>query len=288
MSQTYATYEGNEPYIFVSYSHKDTELVMPIIRALQEHGFRVWYDEGIELGYEWPEYIANHILNAHCMLFFVTQNAADSQYCRQEITYATACRKSVVRIHMGENIQLSPGMQMMLNNLQATLTYTDRASLIDELSGARLLQACRADTRTDKTASVSDDTVLQFRLGECCYFGQGTDRDYYQAVDYYRKAAESGYAPAQARLGSCYYFGRGVLRNYETALHWYKKAAAQNNAAAQFRIGECYFFGFGFPRKDYDQAFMWFRKAAAQGYVKAEEYLKKYYYSGRISRGEIH
>ncbi|MBE6615190.1 MAG: toll/interleukin-1 receptor domain-containing protein [Ruminococcaceae bacterium] len=289
MSQTYTTYEGNEPYIFVSYSHKDTELVMPVICGLQEYGFRAWYDVGTELGYEWPEYIANHILSAHCMLFFVTQNAADSQYCRQEVTYATACRKPIIRIQLGEKVQLSPGMQMMLNNLQASLTYKpdNCDALVEELSAARMLQPCLADDRPENTPSVSDDTILQFKLGECCYFGRGTAQDCYQAADYFRKAAEAGYAPAQVRLGSCYYFGKGVLRNIETALEWYQKAAAQNNAAAQFRIGECYFLGIGYA-KDYNRAFMWFRKAAAQGYAKAEEYLKKYYYSGRIIRGEMH
>ncbi|MBQ1488402.1 MAG: toll/interleukin-1 receptor domain-containing protein, partial [Lachnospiraceae bacterium] len=47
-------YEGKEKYIFISYSHKDTDRVMPIISRLMNEGFRVWYDDGISPGTEWP------------------------------------------------------------------------------------------------------------------------------------------------------------------------------------------------------------------------------------------
>ena len=285
----YSTYEGSEPYIFVSYSHKDTDIVMPMIQALQQKGFLVWYDVGIELGFEWPDYIAEHILKSHCMLFFVTQNAADSQYCSQEINFATANRKPIISVYLEQNVRLKPGMQMMLNNLQASLTYTPgaEAQLIRELFSARMLQPCLRPADNTPSAQDYEDAVTQFRLGECCYFGHGIAKDYYQAVDYYRKSAEYNYAPAQSRLGSCDYFGNGVLQNYKTAIEWYEKAAAQNNTSAQFRLGECYFLGKGF-QKDYNQAFMWFRKAASQGNEKAEKYLKTYYYSGRILHGEMY
>ena len=31
---------------------------------MADYGFRIWYDEGIEAGTEWPEYIAEHLENA--------------------------------------------------------------------------------------------------------------------------------------------------------------------------------------------------------------------------------
>ena len=48
-----APYEGDEPYLFLSYSHKDSEKAGKIIRVLKKNGFRVWYDEGITPGAEW-------------------------------------------------------------------------------------------------------------------------------------------------------------------------------------------------------------------------------------------
>ena len=51
-------YEGQEPFIFISYAHKNSDQVMPILEKLDEAGYRVWYDDGIAPGSEWPEYIA--------------------------------------------------------------------------------------------------------------------------------------------------------------------------------------------------------------------------------------
>ena len=52
MADILPTYEGHEPYIFVSYPHKDSDRIRPLIQGLQERGFRVWYDSGIEVGSE--------------------------------------------------------------------------------------------------------------------------------------------------------------------------------------------------------------------------------------------
>ena len=43
-------YKGNEPYVFVSYCHRDDTRIWPVIEGLQTRGVRVWYDEGIEWG----------------------------------------------------------------------------------------------------------------------------------------------------------------------------------------------------------------------------------------------
>ena len=57
-------YEGTLPYLFVSYAHANDAAVLEIISTLQARGFRVWYDEGIEAGSEWPESIASHLERA--------------------------------------------------------------------------------------------------------------------------------------------------------------------------------------------------------------------------------
>jgi len=47
-------YIGEEPFLFVSYAHRDGAEVYDDIRYLSESGYRVWYDEGISPGSEWP------------------------------------------------------------------------------------------------------------------------------------------------------------------------------------------------------------------------------------------
>ena len=57
--------------------------------------------------------------------------------------------------------------------------------------------------------------------------GRGVRQDDAQAVQWYRKAAEQGYAQAQFNLGNMYVDGRGARQDYAQAVHWYRKAAEQ-------------------------------------------------------------
>ena len=53
-----------------------------------------------------------------------------------------------------------------------------------------------------------------------------------EAVKWYRKAAEQGYAKAQYNLGVMYFKGEGVADDAE-AVKWYRKSAEQGFAFAQ-------------------------------------------------------
>ena len=55
----------------------------------------------------------------------------------------------------------------------------------------------------------------------------------------YKARAEQGDAEAQFNLGFCYDDGRGVEKDYGEAVKWYRKAAEQNFAPAQFNLGYC-------------------------------------------------
>ena len=68
MEKILCAYQGSEPYAFISYSHKDKGEVFPVIRAMQENGYNIWFDEGITPASEWDDHIANRILNAE---FFI-------------------------------------------------------------------------------------------------------------------------------------------------------------------------------------------------------------------------
>ena len=52
------------------------------------------------------------------------------------------------------------------------------------------------------------------------------------AAEYFRRAAQQGYADAQYCYGKCLEDGMGVLKNEEEAVVWYQKAAAQGQEDA--------------------------------------------------------
>jgi TPR repeat protein len=56
--------------------------------------------------------------------------------------------------------------------------------------------------------------------------GRGVLRDYKEAMQWFRLAAENGYVPAQSRLGDMYQNGLGVPKNYVFAQMWKNIAAA--------------------------------------------------------------
>ncbi len=97
-------------------------------------------------------------------------------------------------------------------------------------------------------------------LGGCYYNGHGVEQDYAEAVKWYRKAAEQGNTDAQFDLGWCYDNGHGVEQDYAEAIKWYRKAAEQGDAAALCKLGWCYENGKG-VEQDYAEAVKWYRKA---------------------------
>jgi hypothetical protein len=106
-------------------------------------------------------------------------------------------------------------------------------------------------------------------VGIMYFNGQGVPQDYAEAVKWYRKAADQGYAEAQTNLGFMYANGHGVPQDYAEAAKWYCKAADQGNVSDQYNLGYMYSKGEGVPQ-DYAEAAKWYRKAADQGNADAQ------------------
>jgi TPR repeat protein len=87
--------------------------------------------------------------------------------------------------------------------------------------------------------------------------GRGVEKNGREAVAWFRKAADQGYAlaqryladqgiaPAQRDLGAMYMDGRGVEKNEREAVAWFRKAADQGYAPAQCKVGYSYAVGRG-------------------------------------------
>ena len=107
-------------------------------------------------------------------------------------------------------------------------------------------------------------------LGKICDDGVGVPENDIEAVEWYRKVAEQGHAPAQDNLGDMYAEGDGVPKNDAEAVKWYRKEAEQGLAWAQVSLGEMYAKGRG-VRKNNIEAYAWANLAAAQGGYYADK-----------------
>lgn len=110
-------YEGKEPYIFVSYSHRDADRVIPVIRALKDNMCRVWFDEGLKGGESWNDSIAEHLKACTVFLLFVSPDSVNSKYVFSEINYALSKDKTVMPVIL-EPTDIPAGLEMMLSAIQ--------------------------------------------------------------------------------------------------------------------------------------------------------------------------
>ena len=92
--------------------------------------------------------------------------------------------------------------------------------------------------------------------------GAGPKKNMREALRWYSKAAENGYAPAMLNLGFIYVKGVSVPQNFKKARDYFERAAAKNLAEAQYNLGLLYQHGLG-VEKNVPMAFKWFSLAVA-------------------------
>ena len=114
----------NQPFLFVSYAHRDSERVYPDIARLHAQGYRVWYDEGIDPGSEWPEDIADALNACSLFILFVSPNAVASRNVRNEIHLAISRDKPLIAIHLQET-EMPSGLELQLGGLQAIMRFRE-------------------------------------------------------------------------------------------------------------------------------------------------------------------
>jgi TPR repeat protein len=145
-----------------------------------------------------------------------------------------------------------------------------------------------------------------FEKGMNALMGSKVTHSDLNAIEYFHRSADLGFAPAQVVLGYLFETGRATPVNPREAFDWYKKAAQQDDPLAQWLAGRIIYAGsvpgrdlsaasgflqsaadhgdaFGeyllgqvkIERQDYTNAAGWFRKAAEQGLPQAQEQLAK-------------
>jgi TPR repeat protein len=115
----------------------------------------------------------------------------------------------------------------------------------------------------------------QYRLGCCFEYGQlGCPINPVMSVEYYTKAADTGYAEAELALSGWFLTGaEGLIKQSDTEAYiWARKAADKKLAKAEYAVGHYSEKGIG-ARPDLDEAKRWYARATAQGHPKAAQRL---------------
>ena len=143
-------------HVFISYAHKDSERVLPLFDRMLEGNCNIWYDNGIEVGSEWPAQIQKSIESCAAFLPIITENLVESRNCRKEISYAVAAGKPILPLYL-EDADLKYGLGLQLS-AEKGLRRADFPS------DAALLAALLADERIAPailTEAISLDTLRE-------------------------------------------------------------------------------------------------------------------------------
>ena len=139
-------YEGHDPYIFISYCHKNQDMVMDILNNLSRLGYRFWYDKGINVGSSWNDNIASHIDNASHFIFFLSNDFIQSKYCLDELEYAKSEDKQIIPVCI-EETKISGGLKLSINRLQVLNKYQFSESYFyDQIAQIQNIHKCNKNT----------------------------------------------------------------------------------------------------------------------------------------------
>ncbi len=115
-------YHGDEPYLFASYAHADSELVFREIDRLTKLGVRIWYDEGIDAGNDWPDEIGRALAASALVIVFISPSSAASKNVQNEINFALNRGKPFLAVYL-EETQLPVGLELRMGDIQALMKY---------------------------------------------------------------------------------------------------------------------------------------------------------------------
>jgi len=140
-------YVGDEPYIFVSYSHRDAAIVYRAIERLCAAYFRIWYDEGIDPGSVWREVLDRKVMRSRCVVAFLSKSALASEHVINELRSAQSHQKQTFPVYM-EHVGLAEPVREFISSFQAISIEDAEAS--GRWTG--LAEALPAETRQFQSA----------------------------------------------------------------------------------------------------------------------------------------
>ena len=106
MGNRFSPYQGTKPFLFISYGRGDIEIVLRVITELRKQNYRIWYDEGIPVGTDWPMYISRRVNASSAVLFFLSGKSMVSPNCYSEMVSASQSGKPIICVLLDSSARL--------------------------------------------------------------------------------------------------------------------------------------------------------------------------------------
>ena len=119
--------------IFISYSRKDSELALSLVKRLRTSGLDVWIDQhGIEAATSWSKEIANALKECHTFVLLISPMAVASGNVAKELSVAAQLKKRIIPVQI-ERVELEGEFLYHLSGLQRA-QYSDFDSILRVLT----------------------------------------------------------------------------------------------------------------------------------------------------------
>ncbi len=121
--------------IFISYKREDKTVAMTLAESLKTFGWSVWWDPEIRAGEHFDEVIERELLNSKCVIVLWTHRSIESQYVKDEATYALNLKKlipvAIDKVSLPFRFQ---GLQtLLLPDWKGSLSTPEFQKLLDDI-----------------------------------------------------------------------------------------------------------------------------------------------------------
>ena len=108
--------------VMISYSHKNTELMLRIRDLLSSNNFEVWVDTKLQAGCQFFKNIGSAVIGCDIFLFILTEHSVASKFCEDEVSLARISNKKILPVTfcnpMDISSEMNPGLRLILSCTQ--------------------------------------------------------------------------------------------------------------------------------------------------------------------------
>ena len=124
--------------IFLSYANEDLPRVLPLVRALEQHGWTVWWDRTIPPGKTFDEVIERALATARCVVVVWSRASVASRWVRTEANEGLQ-KNILIPVLIDEAISMPLAFRLVqaarLQDWQGTEPHPELEKLIEAVTG---------------------------------------------------------------------------------------------------------------------------------------------------------
>ncbi len=103
-ADTPRAYNGDKPFVFISYKHEELREALGIMFQLQAMGCRIWYDRAIKPGEEWKRVLETKIRQSKSVIFIASPLALCSSEVQDELCKAMDAQKNIIPVCINREV----------------------------------------------------------------------------------------------------------------------------------------------------------------------------------------